>query len=272
MYIRTHLFSRSNGQNPDLYDVLEARKRLLVNQIAVIASLDEMTDKFLTELVQKSLIRPLTLARREDYTREGRTEVFAAHEIPDHFSFDPIRGQRYPKTVFRISVPFTGNPDLFTIVPSGGDFKPPVGQISGSEVQFDVVLWGYEDDAQRAEKRITENLTQLERYVGLVNQQVRVYNECLSTLASDAFKQKLEKLTGQHAIFDSLGIKEKPKVQPMPINTPSFPQSAKRNRPPEQIITYIQHIYVESINRMEVEVLNQTNSNGGNVNNQIHSS
>ena len=74
-------------------------------------------------------------------------------------------------------------------------------------------------------------------------------------------------------IADKLGIKEKPKAPPAPAHIPTLApgKPAKKARQPEQIIQYVQQTYVTIIQKMEVETLNQTNNNDGDVNNAIQS-
>jgi hypothetical protein len=261
MLIQSNLFSKGfmTGQL-SLSDLLNGHEREILNKIQRISTLDEMTDSFLSCLIQDSIVEPPVL-HLDRMTRQFRTEQFDGSKFP--FDFHVQRGKKYPRQVARISIVFSGDSQLLSYTPSQCSLNFPQGQVSGSAVQFDVILWGYLDDDRRVKEQLDQNLRLLAQYADNAAQDVKAFNEALPEKVKAAFGRKLEELTRQHSIFDNLGIKEEVVVAAAPeSSTPTA--KPKRGLPRGvQIIQFIEHQYVKQ--------LNQTNSNIGDVNNAIQS-
>ena len=113
MLIQSHLFDKGlmTGQH-SLFDILCHHEQQTINRIKNIASLEDMTDSFLTSLVRDSLVEPLTI-HFDRMTRKLRTEQIDGSEFP--FDFSVRRGMKYPKTVARIWIPFSGDSQLLRL-------------------------------------------------------------------------------------------------------------------------------------------------------------
>jgi hypothetical protein len=260
MFIRSHLFSKGHPLKAErgLSDALEGHKRSIINKIKGITDLDQLTDAFCQRLVKEALIAPLVL-HFDQMTKQTRTEQIDGSLFPGDFCVE--HGSRYPKTVVRILVPFSGERDLIQYSPSTAGLTFPRGEVSGNKIQFDILMWGYADDASRVKEQLQSDLSSLETCAANVSQQVVAFNEALVPQIKAAFASKLEELTKQHAIFDDLGIPEQ--TEPEEIRGSSAPKAKKGKARADQIIVYVQ--------TMLVETLNQTNNNTGNVNNAIQS-
>jgi hypothetical protein len=263
MLIRSNLFNKGfMTKQPSLSDVLEGHKQGILGQIKGITELSEMTDEFLAHLVKESLIAPLSLQFGR-MARQLRTEQFDGADFP--FDFNVERGRRYPKTVARIAIPFSGDPKLLEHTPNEGVFNFPRGEVSGHAIQFDVILWGYQDDANRIKEEIQRNRELLELYATNVNKQLKAFNEALPEQIKTAFAAKLDELTKQYAIFDGLGIEEQEEPAPVaPAKGPAAAPPKKGRARAAQILQHVEHLYVQQ--------LNQTNYNIGDVNNAIQAS
>ncbi len=259
--LRNHnLFSDGGFSKPGLYGFLEAHRQETLQKIRAISDLDQLNEDFLSKLVKDSLVEPLAL-NFEKMTFDSRTEQIAAEDFP--FSFHVLPGKSYPKTVMRISVPFTGNRTLLELTPNQFTSCFPVGEVRGNRVQFDILLWGGNDDEQRAKRDIDENRGRLELYAGNSARQVREFNESLPAQVKETFEAKVKELSRQHSIFADLGIKAEEKVRVSHAVTAPTPKKPK-TRDPKMVVQFVMNQYVEQ--------LNQTNNNtGGDVNNAIQS-
>ncbi len=246
-------------RQPSLSDVLDAHKRGVINEIRSISDLDQMTDSFLERLVKDSLVEPLAIPF-DKMTRKLRAEEFDGSAFPGDFNVQ--RGHRYPKQVARISVPFSGDPKLLEYTPNQSTLSFPRGEVSGDTIQFDVILWGYHDDASRVKEQVDGNRRLLELYATNVSKQVKEFNESLPAQVKAAFTAKLDELAQQYAVFDDLGIPDEPEPPVHAISAAS-PRPKKEKARAEQIIQYVGTMYVQQ--------LNQTNYNVGDVNNAIQS-
>ena len=232
MLIRSNLFNRGHPLKAEagLSDVLDAHKRDIINRIKSITDLDQMTDSFCERLVKDSLVEPLVL-RFDQITRQTRTEEMDGSLFPGDFFVE--RGRHYPKTVVRMLIPFSGYPKLLEYSPSTAGLTFPRGEVYGNTVQFDIIMWGYADDATRAKQELDSNRRLLETCATNVSKQVKEFNQTLAAQIKAAFAAKLHELTQQHAIFDDLGIPEEPERPAIPSSpVASKPRKSKaRARP-----------------------------------------
>lgn len=259
MIIKSNLFSRGHPlkAEPRLADWLDNRKRGTINAIKSITALDQMTNPFCERIIKESLVEPLVL-HFDRMTRQTRTEEIDGSLFP--FDFYVQRGRRYPKTVVRILIPFTGDRMLLEYSPSTAGLNLPRGEVCGNTVQFDILMWGYPDDANRVKQELDSNRRLLETCATNVSKQVKEFNEALAPQIKAAFAAKLEELTNQHAIFDELGIPEEREPLALP-SSPVVSKPKKGTARAEQITMYVE--------TMLVQTLNQTNNNTGDVNNTI---
>jgi hypothetical protein len=292
MLIKSFLFMKGHPLKGEsgLSDLLDAHKRRILHTIRSISDLAKMTDSYLEKLVKDSLVEPLNL-QFDKQTKKLRTEQFDGAELP--FEQCGERGRRYPRQVARLSIPFTGDRKLPDFSPIPTPSQPqPRGEVYGSTIQFDLVLWGSPDDAQRVKADLQKNCESLAVYAAAINQQVKEFNESLPAQVKTAFKDKLEELTKQYAIFDDLGIPEEPEPPqatstPTPAKKPfqkchfgsltsrkpwSFapPRLFETASKPRTVKAQVVHItqYVEN---QYVQQLKQINYNTGDVNNAIQS-
>jgi hypothetical protein len=261
MIIRANLFNNGHPltRQPGLSSLLEAQRQRVVGKIKAIPVLEKMTEPFLSALVKDSLVQPLAL-HFDRMSRQPRTEMIPASMFPDTFHVEP--GHSYPKTVVRVSIPFSGESKLLEYCPSTCSTTFPQGEVSGNAIQFDVILLGHHDEGERVKEQVGRNLRMLESCAENVNKDVKTFNEGLPALVKGAFSVKLEELTKQLSIFEELGIKEEKAV---PTTSPSSsPRAPSPKKAPPRVTQIIQHIET-----MYVEQLSQTNYNAGDVNNAI---
>lgn len=273
MFIKSTLFSKGHPlkAEPGLSDVLEGHKRRILDKVRSISDLDQMTDSFLERLVKESLVEPLFI-HLDRMTRKLRTEEFDGSVIPyNSMAGRMLRSGRFDESevfsvggnkrqVARLSIPFAGDPTLLKYAPNPCGLTFPQGEVYGDTIQFDVILWGIPDDAQRVKDEIQRNCEQLAFCASSINKQVKDFNESLPAQVNTAFTAKLDELTKQHTIFDDLGIAEEPEPPVSPSST-SIPQPKSGKVRAVQIIQYVEKMFVRQ--------LNQTNNNLGDVNNAI---
>jgi hypothetical protein len=263
MFIKSNLFNRGHPlkAEPGLPDTLDAHKRTILNKIKGITDLNQMTDSFCEQIVKDGLVEPLVL-HFDRMTKQTRTEEIDGSSFPGDFFVE--RGRRYPKTVVRILVPFSGERDLLQYSPSTAGMTFPRGEVCGNTIQFDVLMWGYPDDANRVKQELDGNRSLLESCATRVSEHVKQFNAELAPQIKSAFAAKLDELTKQYAIFDDLGIPEEPAEPPALPSSSVTPKAKKGSLLPDQII-----VNIEKIEQMIVRTLNQTNNNTGDVNNAI---
>lgn len=255
-----NLFFEGNplGRGASISDVLQAHEKKILDRVERITDIEELTDEFLQGLVRDALVAPINLKANEK-TCVKRTEYFAANELPcnrfDHFS----SGEKYPKTVATISLPFTGDPELFKHSPKTSTMSFPHGDVVGSSIKWDVIFWGESIEGGDAGiiKGIESNEQFIKERAEKVNEEVKAFNFTLPEKIGKIFQKKYDRLKQENATLDALGIvEEKPDVSP-------YPSPKKSRQKPQQVINRFQVIITDQLNQM--------NYNVGDVNNAIQS-
>jgi hypothetical protein len=265
MFIRSNLFNKGHPLKAErgLSDALDAHKRTVINKIKGITDPNQMTEPACERIIKEALVAPLVL-HFDRMTRQTRTEEIDGSSFPGDFFIE--RGRRYPKTVVRILVPFSGERDLLQYSPSTAGLTFPRGEVSGNTIQFDILMWGYPDDANRVKQELDSNRNLLETCATRVSEQGKQFNAALAPQIRAEFAAKVAELTQQQGILNSLGIPEEPEAPVLPGNPVA--SKPKRNKArSDQII-----VNIEKIEQMIVQTLNQTNNNQGNVNTAIQGS
>ena len=72
---------------------------------------------------------------------------------------DHWTGEKYPKTVPTIYVPFTGDPELFKVCPNESSCNFPRGIVANGNLEFDEIIWDSEDEII---KKINDKITHIE--------------------------------------------------------------------------------------------------------------
>lgn len=276
MIIKSRLFSRGHPlkNEPGLPEVLEQHKSRTIAEIKRVVDISQLSDLFLEHLVKESIVTPLSI-EFDKITKRTHTEELDASMIPyssmggrmlrsgdldESELLDEIGHQR---PVARLIIPFKGDPMLFKYAPSTCGFDLPHGEVNGSTVQFDMILWGsFAEDGQRLREGIKHNRELLASFADSINKQVKEFNESLPAHVKLAFDNKLTELTKQNAVFDGLGIPDAPEAPTPHAIESATPVKTKKTRA-GQITQIVQNMYVQQ--------LNQTNYNVGDVNNAIQS-
>ena len=243
----------------DLSQVLDAHEKCILDKVKSISDIEQLTDNFLSKLVDDSLVKPVFLKTNQK-TRKTKTEYFNAFQLPCNIGMSShYSNEKYPKTVATICIPFEGDPKLLQHCPNSYHLNFPFGQVVGKTIQFDVVFWG-ESDCKSEEKAIQfieDNLKNIEYFLEKSNKNVKEFNSNLPNKVISIFKQKSERLNKENKALDAIGITE----QNVEYQDDSIKKSKNRNS----------KIVVQVVQNMYVQHLNQINNNTGDVNNEIQS-
>jgi hypothetical protein len=176
-------FGWSNMNGPNLEMVLIAHERKLVDRIRSVVDIEALTDKFVTDLVSQSLVANVKLL---PMTKKVRSERIDASGFPPHFCV--ISGNSYVEQVARISIPFTGDKAILEHHPNHGFMNLPMGEINGDKIEWDVVLFKYNDDGKQVAQEIKSNQTMIETLLKNGNKQVDDFNKRLPNVLKDKWK------------------------------------------------------------------------------------
>ncbi|MFF7117495.1 hypothetical protein ACFY91_35020 [Streptomyces albogriseolus] len=154
-------------------------------------------------LEQKFLVEPLVL------DRDGIT----ASPVKEGFANVRQFGEevRLRQTVVSISVPFTGNPELFDLRPSSFTFNPPVARVERNELKIEW-MGPLNHDPQQIRSNLDRQLDEIQRWIDWGTAQVKAYNQSAKQKIIDEVQARKARLLANRNTQEALGfpMRERP--------------------------------------------------------------
>ncbi|MFE4579698.1 hypothetical protein [Streptomyces chartreusis] len=157
-------------------------------------------------LEQRFLVDPLVLDREgttADSVKEGYTTVREFDE-----------DVRIPQTIVTISVPFTGDRNLFDLRPSSFTLSRPTATVQGNELRLQW-MGPLNHDPQHVRGNLDDQLDQIQKWVGWSTTQVRAHNELVAQTIAAAVQARKDRVLSNRNLQASLGfrMRERPDAQ-----------------------------------------------------------
>ena len=112
--------------------------------------------------------------------------------------------QHVTGTQFQISVPFTGDPDLFRWQPSTFNYNPPRAAVRNDHLVFEYDT--LPKDTTDLRSRIDRDLSSLKQYLGRTATQVDDFNSRVRNIAEDAIESRRGSLMQAQSVARNLGF------------------------------------------------------------------
>lgn len=184
----------------DLCSVLEGRKREIVGRVT-----GNESEADIERLVKDFTIEPIVFDE-SGLTMSDREEMIPAERFPNGFWVDP--GKRYPKTVVRFHVPFSGERELFRCKPSTFIMRTEEVSIDNNELSFDVINWS--NDAAQVKSAMESVMKYLREQNGHVTDEVKKFNDGLKAHVTAAVAAAKDKKGKNDDFMSSLGVPRRP--------------------------------------------------------------
>ncbi|MFE0778854.1 hypothetical protein [Streptomyces sp. NPDC058861] len=155
------------------------------------------------ELEQEFLVRPLV------FDRDGIT----ADPVKEDVTVVQQYGEavRFRQTVVAISVPFTGNPELFDLRPSSFTYNPPTATIQRNELKIE---WRgpLDHDAQQIRQNLDRQLDEIQKWIDWSTAQVKAYNPSAKQKIANEVQARKARLLANRNTQEALGfpMRERP--------------------------------------------------------------
>ena len=250
------------------HDVSEHQKRQLddeVNKMNGDRLLNTSPDDLRNYLVEKYSIDVPTIDREEIVADQKETEIDVSHDrrrwIEDRSRPFYVTGTR-----IEITVPFSGDGNVFWIQPTTFSMNPPRGFIKRDHLHLEVS--GTELSAQNVKAEINRTLDQIEEYLGRLNKSAELLNAQLPDVADTAIERRREKLLKDRDVVSGLGFKMKPrdgdKAYAAPNVrrkvTPQMPKASSKPYKPEPELTNSDYEHILGVINGMAEVMERSPS------------
>jgi hypothetical protein len=107
-------------------------------------------------------------------------------------------------TEVTLEVPFTGDPQMFSVSPSTSDSMPPSGKVKDNTLTFK--CWSTTPNADQLKSEIDRWLSDVKRYLQWQHESFKGFNDVLGGTARAAIVRRREKLLANQNLVAGLGI------------------------------------------------------------------
>jgi hypothetical protein len=163
-------------------------------------------EEWISHLVAKHSITPLMLRRNEMAAEDlGETRVDVRYDRANRAISDTSQPVYMPGRSVKVTVPFDGDPDLFELRPNSFTSNPPRAAIQGQDL---VKTFTFPTDTQRPDIKVEMEylLSVVQQWSGWSTDAVSQHNAELEQLARETIQTRRERVLGDHAHLDDLGI------------------------------------------------------------------
>lgn len=151
-----------------------------------------------------------------DVSRDPRRALFIDREGPVY-----VRG-----TKVTLTVPFSGDPNIFKCRASTYTTAPPMAQVHGGEIL--IVMHVLDEDGEQVRQRLEGTLAEIERYLGYARADVGGSNSAIRQQVGERVEARRQKILRDRSLVESLGFPLKRRFD-VP---PTFVVPAIRRTPP----------------------------------------
>ncbi|MGW3420368.1 hypothetical protein [Streptomyces phaeochromogenes] len=149
------------------------------------------------ELEQELLVEPLVLDRE----RTTASPVKEGSAVIRQFGEET----RIRQTVVSISVPFTGDPELFDLRPSTFTHNPPAATVQGNELKIEW-MGPINHDAQQIRLNLDRQLDEIQRWIDWSTAQVKAYTPSAKQTIANEVQGRKARLLANRNIQGALGF------------------------------------------------------------------
>ena len=184
------------GGNLDVFGVA-MRKEIESDSSAA----DQDENGYVAARIKKHFVNPLKLHTDKITVTQQEVEI-SAENFPSGFM--TRHHESYPKNVFTFHLPFEGNVDLLRCRPSSFMmWSEEIAISSDNEIEFEVI--DFSNDVEKIKKERDGFISNLEKQISNINNQINVYNTDLENNIRESMKRAKEKFKTRADILSQLG-------------------------------------------------------------------
>lgn len=197
---RPYLFSQGDwlSLNQALPDKMRQEIAGLSSQRILSSSLDDLCDYF----VEQYSMEVPELHKDRIVADQQEKDIDVSHDWNRHWS---TPGPHYIKgTEISVSIPFSGNADLFRVRPNTFSLNPPCGEVHGQALV--IKISGTNLDGKAVRGHIDSAVAQIEGCLSTLRSNVDPYNKGIRASAQQQIEARRTKLLADQNLVSSLGF------------------------------------------------------------------
>ena len=190
----------------DWFSVEKSQKRTLESEIDAIdgnrllnTSVDDLCDYF-----EKKFRIDIPELHEDQIVADQQETQIDVSQDPMRFIRDSSRPFYVAGTLIEVTVPFSGEPEAFTIQPTTYTLAPPRGEIRGNALVIEVQ--GTDLEPQRVRGEIDRTIGEVKTYLDRLRGNARGLNEQIRRLANERINWRRQKLLADQNLVADLGF------------------------------------------------------------------
>jgi hypothetical protein len=190
----------------DIFTVTEGRKKQIETEINGLDRnriLNVSIEDLCSYIEEKFRLETPTLHEDQAFADQNEGTV----EIWDTWRFGRDRGDgplRVTGTIVELTVPFTGDPQLFRVRPSTFTTTLPVANVQGSTLIFKVT--GRDMNAGQVKDELNRQLKMVNEYLGWLRNGTVPFNASIRDYARGLIERRRQKLLADQSLVSALGF------------------------------------------------------------------
>jgi hypothetical protein len=228
------------NKNGHLRDYLEQRNILIKYEVEKLESnyiLNVSEDDLCQSLISQYSLEFPVLHDNDIYVYDQReTEIDVSQDMRRFFP--DTRIPSYAKGIsIIISVPFSGDSNLFQYQPSTFTLNPPRGQIEGQEIRL--IYERVKHDTDELKQAYTRDVKEIRDYLNWIRLDIENFNRSLESFIKQIIIQRKKKLLDAQGVVGALGIPiRKNNDMPRTYAVPDVRRRPKIERPKANTETF----------------------------------
>ncbi|MCW9026583.1 MAG: hypothetical protein OQJ77_04635, partial [Thiovulaceae bacterium] len=220
-YGKTRIFAKQ-----ELRDYLENKKQ------SILSTIESENDDYLLNVNEDDYIQYKVSAAKVDTLEIHEDDIYASSSeqmIPAEYfprTFNVYNGKSYKKDVIKFHIPFSGNKDLLSCMPSSRILWSMDVEILNNEFCFEII--NFSNDSESIVKDKDSNISNIRQQYQHVQTEIERYNTNLESQVKQAFESRKNKIKEKSGVLASLGVPIK--KTSTPPSTFSIPASIKRKK------------------------------------------
>ena len=223
----------------DWFSVAESQRRTLQSEIDAIEGnrlLNTSVDDLCAFFEEKFTIDIPELHEDQIVADQQETQIDVSQESM-RFIRDRSRPFHVAGTLVEVMVPFSGEPEAFTIQPTTYTTAPPRGEIRGSTLVIKVQ--GTDLEPQQVKGEIDRTIGEIKKYLDWLRGNACGFNEQIRRLANERINWRRQKLLADQNLVANLGFPLKERAgAPRTFTAPNVRRRISPTMPPASTVPY----------------------------------
>ncbi len=215
----------------DMFSVIEAQRQSALKEIVQMEPdrlLNTPTEDFVDYIHEMCRLEVPVIDRTEAVLEEPQETTIPKNDYGRHI--------QARATTYTLTVPFTGDPEMFKVQPTTYDCLPPAAVVHG--LVFVISVVSRSESGSEVKGELNSRLDDIERYLGWQSGSAEQFNQELRGYAHSAIEDRKAKLLKDRNIAADLGFKMRARADAGKYSAPQVRRKIEPKLPSASTASY----------------------------------